>query len=103
VHEDRSMWSPLRKPGPCCYAKLSVLELEELASAVGGFAEGDDAGVTNHLFQRLHVLETVAGFRRGETDRVAGDRVDPAVLSGLRRRDREEPVQRGEVTGGQTT
>ena len=57
-----------------------MLELEELAGAVGGFAEGDDAGVSDDLLERLHVREAVTRFGCRETHCVSGDPLDDGLV-----------------------
>ena len=48
----------------------AVLELEELARAVGGLAERDDARIADDFAERLHIVEAVPGDGRGEANRV---------------------------------
>ncbi|MBL8177881.1 MAG: hypothetical protein JNK48_24605 [Bryobacterales bacterium] len=51
----------------------AVLELEELAGAVGGLAEGDDAGISDQGLERLHVVEAAAGFGSAQWDGIVLD------------------------------
>jgi hypothetical protein len=39
-----------------------MLSLEELTGAMGGFPEGDDAGITDNLLEWLHIIEALFGF-----------------------------------------
>jgi hypothetical protein len=54
----------------------AVLELEELACAMRGLAECDDASLAHNLADRPHVFRPVAGLGRQQRDRAAPKPVD---------------------------
>ena len=58
---------------PSCdtqYSIMPMLELEELARAVGGLTEPDDAGLVDARAQGLEVLEIAAGLGGRERNRI---------------------------------
>lgn len=46
--------------------KNPMLELEELTCAVGRFAQRNNAAITDNIFQRLKIPETMPRFHRLE-------------------------------------
>jgi hypothetical protein len=58
----------------------AVLELEEFARAVGGFAEFDDSGVAHDLAERLKVGKAVARFDGFKGDGVLAHPLDGGLL-----------------------
>ena len=57
-----------------------MLELEEFARAVRGLAQRNNPRVANHLLQRLHVREAVAGFGSLKTHRVLADPINNLLV-----------------------